>query len=687
MLLSLTLAVFFVAACTVPDSQISNFPASSQPATEYTMVPVMTETTAPNASMDKTATAIAEEEINATDEVQEPVAITIDHLQMMDGENGWGMDSEHRLLTTKNSGDSWQNVTPELGTYDWEGFFALDMQYAWLIPTRKNCATEVCSAYQIWRTTDGGKTWKGSQPLCTGEHCPAHNSTPVDFAKPVQINFLDNANGWMLLNINHIVDVDHYRIYRTQDGGENWEFVIDHNDGPVTYQVTGISFFTENNGWLSTSDLSNMEMISPNWFIYRSYDGGESWRKYQVPELNKMPKVFSEYEYSCGAEKLEVTSADMLDFQMRCIVFAEEDMEFIFHYHTLTGGKNWSRWQIQENADFVSVVSGWQIQKSESGGYVLQHTTDGGANWQDISDVPWLGELHFVNDSVGFALVRDDENKGLYRTGNGGLTWTEVETMLTEAPAMQLAEGGIREIFLSGPNGQTFPVVYYPPSVSSAPAIILMHQVNMDMNQWNAIAPWLWKMDASEYEEWSSIPAQDGSTPWLDSSWFPENTLKEKPAVFVFTYRDCNNGCGLPDTTKILDDAKTVINYAINQAEIDPERITVVGTSVSADAALDACFLIHRESGFNCQNVLSLSPGSYLDLEYVSVVKEMEKTPAQLYCFASRADSESAKLCMGNRPSDTYTYFVGKGIQHGIELFAPDYELNMLEKLIEIVGD
>ena len=127
-----------------------------------------------------------------------------------------------------------------------------------------------------------------------------------------------------------------------------------------------------------------------------------------------------------------------------------------------------------------------------------------------------------------------------------------------------------------------------------------MHQVNMDLYQWDAIARWLWKEDVSEYT--------DEEHPWLDSSWFPENTLEEKPAVFVFTYRDCNNGCSEPEVAKVLNDAQTVINYAINQPEIDPERITVVGTSVSADAAIDACFLLHKDEGFTCQNVVSLSP-------------------------------------------------------------------------------
>ena len=668
------LLVFFFAACTVQDSKISNFPTSDQPVMEEdTTVPKPTQTATVLPSV------ATEEEFVATMQAQEPVAIRIEDLQMMDGENGWAMDGQHRLLVTKNGGSAWQDVTPELGEYEWNGFFALDMQYAWLVPTREDCTTEVCSAYQIWHTTDGGQTWKAGQPLCTGDHCAEHDSTPVDFAKPVQVNFIDSANGWALLNINHVVDMDHYRIYRTRDGGENWEFVLDHNSGPETYQVTGLSFLSEDSGWLSTSDLRNTESASPNWFVYRSIDAGQSWRKYQIPELNRMPQVFSEYEYSCGVESLQVTSPEMIDIKMHCVVFADEDIDFIFHYHSLTGGKNWSRWQIRENVAFVSIVSGWQIQVMESGDYVLQHTIDGGANWQDIAEVPWLGELHFVNDSVGFALVREGEDFGLYRTSDGGLNWQQLETLLTDEPQMQLADDGVREFYLSGPNGQTFPVVYYPPSVSSAPAIILMHQVNMDLDQWNAIAPWLWKGDVSKF--------RDDSFPWLNSSWFPENTLKERPAVFVFTYRDCNNGCGLPDTTKLLNDAKTVINYAINQPEIDPERITVVGTSVSADAALDACFLMHRDTGFNCQNVLSLSPGSYLDLEYISVVKEMEKTPTHVYCYASRADSESAVLCMGNSPSDAYNYFVGKGKQHGVELFAPDYELNMLETLIDIIGE
>ena len=664
-----TILVLFLAACTVGNSQISSFPTSENvQATEEIATVQPTETAVViEPTMEQTAND------NGTAE-----EIVIQHLMMVDGEHGWGMDVENRLLVTQDGGSSWQDITPSLGEFEWSGFFALDMENAWLVPTQEDCTTATCSAYQIWRTSDGGATWKAGQPLCTGDHCSEHNSTQVDFAKPVQIQFLDEANGWLLLNINHVVDMDHYRIYRTNDGGENWQFIIDHNNGPQTYRVTGLSFLDNNFGWLTTSDLINTENPSPNWFVYRTYDAGATWSRYQIPEPHHLPEAFSTYDYSCGIEDLEILPPKMLDMKMKCVVFAEEEIEYTFHYHSLTAGKNWSRWQIIENVDFVSLVSGWQIQPNGDG-YVLQNTRDGGANWLSVAEVPWRGELTFANDSSGYALVHDEESNHLYQTMDGGNTWHVVDTLLTDEPILQLADSGMREFFLSGQNGQTFPVVYYPPSTTSAPAIILMHQVNMDLYQWDAIARWLWKGDVSEY--------QDDEHPWLDSSWFPENTLEERPAVFVFTYRDCNNGCSEPEVNKVLNDAQTVINYAINQPEIDSSRITVVGTSVSADAAIDACFLMHKNDGFDCQNVVSLSPGSYLDLEYGSVVKEMMKTDTNIYCYASRSDSESAVLCMDNSPTDTYDYFVGKGLQHGVELFAPDYEVNMLEKLIELISE
>jgi photosystem II stability/assembly factor-like uncharacterized protein len=670
-----TLLVFVFAACMVNDSRLSNF-QNTGAAQEATGMP-MTGSIALEEPTAIPSTNNTEDVFVATKEAPVETDIIIQHLVMIDGDNGWGMDEESRLLITNDGGISWQNVTPPLGEFEWSGFYALDMEYAWLVPTREDCVTKPCSAYQIWHTYDGGRNWKAGAPLCTGSNCTMHNSTPVDFAKPVQVHFIDEANGWVLLNINHVVDIDHYRIYRTRDGGESWDFVVDHNDGPQTYQVTGLSFIAENNGWLTTSDLSNTDTIRPNWFVYRSYDGGESWKKYQVPEPDPLPEIFSEYEYSCGITQLEVNLPEMMDMKVECIVFADEDVPFTFHYHSLTAGKNWSRWEVPEKADFVNVVSGWQIQQTEAG-YELQNTRDGGANWHAVAQIPWKGELHFPNDSTGFAIVHEDDTHILYRSVDGGETWLVIEPVLSNAPRLKLADEGIQEFFLSGPNGDTFPVVYYPPSTSSAPAVILMHQVNMDLFQWDAIARWLWKGDISEYT--------DKEHPWLDSSWFPDNTLEERPAVFVFTYRECNNGCGSPDSRKVLNDAQTVINYAINQPEIDADRITVVGTSVSADAALDACFLMYRESGFECENVVSLSPGSYLDFEYVSVVKEMKKSDTNVYCYASRADSESADLCMGNRPSDSYYYFVGKGLQHGVELFAPDYEVNMLEELIKLIG-
>ncbi|MBI9050737.1 MAG: hypothetical protein JEZ00_15050 [Anaerolineaceae bacterium] len=677
------LMTMILAACAVRDSRISDFP---------TRQVVATDKAEPSAMDDPVQTVQATETTDLS-ETEVPVSdfqpalntataedVVISNLYMVDGENGWAMDEDNRLLVTKDGGHFWADVTPWVGVYQWSGFFALDNQHAWLVPRQETCEGQACSAYQVWRTSDGGENWRTSQPFCMGNNCEEQYTTPTNFAEPVQIQFLDEQRGWLLLNVQHEEMQDKYRIYKTTDGGSDWQFVMDSADAPAAYHVSGLSFLNDNSGWLALSQVGGTEDPGPNWIIYYSIDIGKSWKTFKLPVPRTLPETFNENDYSCGATQLRASPAEILDVIMECTVDIDASQEtYQFRFHSITGGKNWSNWQNYSQADFVNATWGWRMQPTEDNTYMVEHSVDAGANWQAISEVPWLGALSFGNELYGWALVKDGKAAGLYQTIDGGATWNQLAPKIGEPAEQQQADSNPRELFLSGANGQTFPVVYYPPSTAQAPVVIFMHQVDMDLSQWDAIAAWLWKDDLSDF--------RDETLPWLNSSWFPENTLEEKPAILVFTYRDCGEGCSRPENRKILNDTQTILEYVLNQPEIDPKRITVVGTSVGADAALDACFLLQDKTDLDCDNVISVSPGSYLDYEFASVIKVMSKTPTHMYCYAARADSYPATLCMSNRSSDVYEFFVGKGKQHGIELFTPEFEVNLLEILLQAIND
>jgi photosystem II stability/assembly factor-like uncharacterized protein len=64
----------------------------------------------------------------------------------------------------------------------------------------------------------------------------------------------------------------------------------------------------------------------------------------------------------------------------------------------------------------------------------LYMTADGGSHWSDFAtDVSLAGsEFHFIDPLHGWAFARDSEQPFLFRTEDGGRTWTALSTTIAQ---------------------------------------------------------------------------------------------------------------------------------------------------------------------------------------------------------------------------------------------------------------
>jgi photosystem II stability/assembly factor-like uncharacterized protein len=229
----------------------------------------------------------------------------------------------------------------------------------------------------VYRTTDGGNNWNWLNPPGVGDAEDLYSTF-----------FFNDSSGFV---VGH-----RGRILRTTNGGAIWQ-----QHSPTYTDLTAMSFGNNNTGYVTTRN-----------YIYKSVDKGETW---------------SPLSFTTG---LDYASSSRFD---HCIFFSSDTGILTSAsspkcYRTVNGGQNWTT-TFSFNPGFYDYVSGISFPNGITG-YLALHgglsglykTTSGGLNWQEVGNFQNLKKLHFVNDSVGYAT---QYNSG-WRTVDSGKTWTQV---------------------------------------------------------------------------------------------------------------------------------------------------------------------------------------------------------------------------------------------------------------------
>jgi photosystem II stability/assembly factor-like uncharacterized protein len=158
---------------------------------------------------------------------------------------------------------------------------------------------------------------------------------------------------------------------------KDWKWVA--TNSPVANSRTDdIWFFNEEKGWL----------VNSNGQVSQTLDGGQTWtlRKFIDPKTKGFP-------------------------YLRCTGWANEQVGWVGAVTRSDAG----------NKDFLKVL--------------LHRTTDGGATWDNISNMPdkspaGICGMSVVNDKVVYGAGTNDPNlpgPGLVKTTDGGATWTHTD--------------------------------------------------------------------------------------------------------------------------------------------------------------------------------------------------------------------------------------------------------------------
>lgn len=270
----------------------------------------------------------------------------------------------------------------------------------------------------VYRTTDGGKTWK---PLLTAA---AANIT--------QIQFVDWNNGWMLGEITRRdTDEPETIVLSTTNGGRSWQKKALPN-------ILSIFFTDTLHGWA----------VGKNATILRTEDGGTEWKAYaDLEKVIGLPVESSNYNF--GFRDIYFLNPQQGWLIGNFYGRAKSHIGGVFV--TSDGGKSWKRVpltvQTQHSSGrftpgvFHSIhfsdqntgsVTGEMID-GEGRFFFALHTRDGGKSWeQNRTPSRATHSTQFLTPGMGWTAAAAPREGGadavvydttLMRTDNGGASW------------------------------------------------------------------------------------------------------------------------------------------------------------------------------------------------------------------------------------------------------------------------
>jgi len=226
-------------------------------------------------------------------------------------------------------------------------------------------------------------------------------------------------------------------IYKTTNAGTTFLPVFD-NEGTGSIGAVAIAPTDANLVWAGTGEANNRQSSSWGDGIYKSTDGGRSWKNMGLRNSKQIAKII----------------VDPVDFNVVYVavlgdLWATGGERGV--YKTLDGGVTWNRVLHVDDmtgatelvmdpsnnktlytATYQRLRQQWGMNGGGPGSNIWK-TTDGGVSWSKLeSGIPAgakgrIGlDVYRRNPNIVYARVEHDTQSGVYRSDNGGATWRKM---------------------------------------------------------------------------------------------------------------------------------------------------------------------------------------------------------------------------------------------------------------------
>ena len=412
-----------------------------------------------------------------------PHDFKVRNISFSDTKHGWMIGDRGEMLFTTDSGEEWSSAVSGT-TVRIHGIYALDSSRIWVVG---DSAT-------ILHSPNGGRSWIKQY---------SHPSRG-DFKTVIlrQIHFVDKEYGWAVGTREQLGYKLSGVVYRTTNGGIDWEEVFEEKVGDFIADFKDAHFINRDTGWIVGDRMAiektidggltwkriHYEPIGP---ILRhisgeisynaiSYDGANIWFAGDLGIIQNMPLKDSILQPISSHVPSNDTTLSFLS-----VHFSDADTGLILGLRpgrtnllrTTNSGRHWE--EIMPIGDSTSYPIDFCTMGASSiwvVGYsgLVAKSTNAGREWIRL-DADTGGNSYYsvhFSDSLTGSILADIGNGQtmLLRTGNGGIDWDSVSSFQTRR----------RKIY--------FKDSWHGWSIGSEPALLVTHDggVRWDTLEFNA---------------------------------------------------------------------------------------------------------------------------------------------------------------------------------------------------------
>jgi len=222
-------------------------------------------------------------------------------------------------------------------------------------------------------------------------------------------------------------------LWKTEDAGLNWAPSF-HKEGTVSVGAVAVSQSHPDIVWVGTGEATARNSVAPGDGVYKSEDAGQTWKAMGLAETRFISRIV-----------IDPANPDLVYVAAQGHLWGPNEERGV--YRTIDGGKTWKKvlyvnpetgacdLAIDPSNAKILYAGMWEHRRwpyffrSGGPGSGVYRTTDGGESWTAMSDGLPMGPYGRIgvgasrsNPGVVYALV-EAKDGGLFRSEDKGRTW------------------------------------------------------------------------------------------------------------------------------------------------------------------------------------------------------------------------------------------------------------------------